>query len=279
MGGCDRSVNRCRTLVPMTRQDKSRAPGPRTGKDHKRGKTQKQVLIHGLHAARAAIANPERKIRAVFATANAAERLSEELAARHLMPKIVRPDDLAARAGAGVVHQGVVVEADPLPPRDIESFATLNLIVVLDHITDPQNVGAILRSAAAFGADGLVMTARHSPPLEGALAKAASGGLEHVPVALIPNLARGLAELGELGVMRIGLDSAGDQVFEDLPAFERLAIVLGAEDKGLRRLTREHCDAVCALAAPGAIHSLNVSNAAAIALHHAWLARRPEVGA
>jgi 23S rRNA (guanosine2251-2'-O)-methyltransferase len=235
-------------------------------------------VIYGLHAARAAIANPERKIRAVLATANAAERLGDALGARELTPQIVRPDDLAARAGAGAVHQGVLVETDPLPPRDIESFAKLNLIVVLDQVTDPQNVGAILRSAAAFGADGLVMTARHSPPLEGALAKAASGGLEHVPVALIPNLARGLEALGELGVTRIGLDSGGNQVFEDLPAFERMAIVLGAEDKGLRRLTREHCDAVCALAAPGAIQSLNVSNAAAIALHHAWLSRREASG-
>jgi len=258
----------------MSRQPKSRAPraGPREG--HKRGTSHRHAVIYGLHAARAAIADPERKIRAVFATANAAERLGDALGERGLTPQIVRPDDLAARVGAGAVHQGVLVETDPLPPRDIESFARLNLIVVLDQITDPQNVGAILRSAAAFGADGLVMTARHSPPLDGALAKAASGGLEHVPVALIPNLARGLEALGERGVMRIGLDSGGDQVFEDLPAFDRLALVLGAEDKGLRRLTREHCDAVCALAAPGAIQSLNVSNAAAIALHHAWLSRR-----
>ncbi|MFP4538414.1 MAG: 23S rRNA (guanosine(2251)-2'-O)-methyltransferase RlmB, partial [Dichotomicrobium sp.] len=158
--------------------------------------------------------------------------------------------------------------------RDIADLPAFNLIVVLDQVTDPQNVGAVLRSAAAFGADGLVMTARHAPPLEGALAKAASGGLEHVPVAQITNLARGLEELGARGVMRIGLDSGGDGIFEDMPPAGRLALVLGAEDKGLRRLTRENCDAVCALAAPGAIHSLNVSNAGAIALHHAWLSRR-----
>lgn len=232
------------------------------------------AVIYGLHAARAALDNPRRNIRAVFATTNAADRLGDALARRGLAPKLVRPDDLAARLGANAVHQGVVVEAEPLPPRDIASFDALGLVVVLDQITDPQNVGAILRSAAAFRADGLVMTARHSPPLEGALAKAASGALEHVPVALVPNLARGLEELGEHDVTRIGLDSAGGQIFEDMPAFERLALVLGAEDKGLRRLTRVHCDAVCALAAPGAIQSLNVSNAAAIALHHAWLSRR-----
>jgi len=257
----------------MSRQQKSRTPAARHGREVRRGTEQKHALIYGLHAARAAIANPDRDIRAVFATANAAERLSEALSARGLTPRIVRPDDLATRTGAGAVHQGVVVKAGPLPPRDIASFAAFRLVVVLDQVTDPQNVGAILRSAAAFGADGLVMTARNSPPLEGALAKAASGGLEHVPVALVPNLARGLEELGERDVTRIGLDAGGDQVFEDLPAFERLAIVLGAEDKGLRRLTREHCDAVCALAAPGAIHSLNVSNAGAIALHYAWVKR------
>ncbi len=264
----------------MTRQQKSRASGGKPGKDARRQRGAKHkapqrsgVLIYGLHAARAAIANPQRKIRAVLATANAAERLGDALTANGLTPQIVGPDDLAARIGASAVHQGVVVEADPLPQRDIASFEALNLVVVLDQVTDPQNVGAILRSAAAFSGDGLVMTARHSPPLEGALAKAASGGLEHVPVALVPNLARALEELGERGVMRIGLDSGGREVFEDLPAFDQLALVLGAEDKGLRRLTREHCDTVCALAAPGVIQSLNVSNAAAIALHHAWLSR------
>lgn len=236
------------------------------------------AVIYGLHAARAAIANPRREIRQVFVTANAADRLAEGLSARGLTPQVLTPEAIAARAGEGVVHQGVVVETGLLPACDLDDFTTLDLVVVLDQITDPQNVGAILRSAAAFGASGLVMTERHSPPLEGALAKAASGGLEHVPVALVTNLARALDELGARGVMRIGLDSGGDAVFEDMPAFDQVALVLGAEDKGLRRLTREKCDAVCALAAPGAIRSLNVSNAAAIALHHAWLSRRRASG-
>lgn len=265
----------------MTRQRKSRPAGTKretakAARHAPRASADKRptVPIYGLHAARAAIDNPERDIRSVMATANAADRLGDALARRGLTPQVVRPEDLAARAGAGAVHQGVLLEAAPLPPRDIADLPAFNLIVVLDQVTDPQNVGAILRSAAAFGADGLVMTARHAPPLEGALAKAASGGLEHVPVAQITNLARGLEELGAHDVMRVGLDSGGDGIFEDMPPAERLAIVLGAEDKGLRRLTRENCDAVCALAAPGAIRSLNVSNAAAIALHHAWLSRR-----
>jgi len=236
------------------------------------------AVIYGLHAARAAIVNSHRVIRQVFVTANAADRLAEALSARGLTPQVLTPEAIAARAGDGVVHQGVVVEAEPLPPHDLDDFTTLDLVIVLDQITDPQNVGAILRSAAAFGASGLGMTERHSPPLEGALAKAASGGLEHVPVALVTNLARALDELGARGVMRIGLDSGGDAVFEDLPAFAQVALVLGAEDKGLRRLTREKCDAICALATPGAIRSLNVSNAAAVAMHHTWMMRRRAPG-
>jgi len=265
----------------MARPQKSRRPTPKPAKGgaYRRrtpseAGSRDRVLIYGLHAARAAIANSERRLRSVRATTNAADRLTEVMTRRGISPQIVRPEELAGRVGPGAVHQGVVLEADPLPPRDIASFAAVNLVIVLDQITDPQNVGAILRSAAAFGADGIVMTARHSPPLDGALAKAASGGLEHVPVALIPNLARGLEELRERGAMRIGLDSAGDAIFEDMPLSTNLAVVLGAEDKGLRRLTRVNCDAVCALAAPGAIQSLNVSNAAAIAMHHAWLSRQ-----
>jgi 23S rRNA (guanosine2251-2'-O)-methyltransferase len=267
-------MNRDRKSRPAAskRQGADRAPRRRTNV------VRNIAVIYGFHAARAAIANPQRIIRQVFATANAAERLSEVLAARGLMPEIVMPEALAARTGQSAVHQGVVVEAEPLPPCDVDDLGALDLVIVLDQVTDPQNVGAILRSAAAFGASGLVMTARHSPPLEGALAKAASGGLEHVPVALVTNLARVLDELGARGVMRIGLDSGGDAIFEELPAFEQVALVLGAEDKGLRRLTREKCDTICALAAPGAIHSLNVSNAAAIALHHAWLSRRRASG-
>ncbi len=270
----------------MSRQEKPRArPGPPgktagTGRAARKPQSGKRsgVLIYGLHAARAAIKNTQRNIRAVYATENAAERLNDALSARGVTSRILRPEAIAAQAGPGAVHQGVLVEADPLKPYDIDDLPAVDLVVVLDQITDPQNVGAILRSAAAFRADGLVMTTRHSPPLEGALAKAASGGLEHVPIALIPNLARGLEALAERGVMRVGLDSGGDDVFEDLPAQQRLALVLGAEDKGLRRLTRENCDAVCSLAAPGAIQSLNVSNAAAIALHHAWLTRQRTFG-
>jgi 23S rRNA (guanosine2251-2'-O)-methyltransferase len=237
------------------------------------------VRIYGLHAAEAALANPKRRVRAIHATPNAAQRL--ELTAMPGRPPLhtVAPRDLDRMLGADSVHQGIMLEADPLPEMELAALDNARLVVVLDQITDPHNVGAVLRSSAAFGVDALIMTARHSPPLAGALAKAASGGLEHVPVVLVANLARAMAEVGEMGFFRAGLDSGGGLAFEDLPGAERLAIVLGAEDRGLRRLTAELCDAVAALSTAGPIRSLNVSNAAAIALHtaHRKMQGRPAI--
>ena len=140
-------------------------------------------------------------------------------------------------------------------------------MLVLDQITDPHNVGAIFRSASAFAATAIVTTARHSPEATGVLAKSASGALEHVPLITVQNLARGLAALKERGFLVVGLDSSGDDDFAGLPLRQPLALVLGAEGKGLRQLTRETCDHVARLDLPGAIQSLNVSNAAAVALY------------
>jgi 23S rRNA (guanosine2251-2'-O)-methyltransferase len=169
------------------------------------------------------------------------------------------------------VHQGVALEAEPLPPAELDEVSLDGILLVLDQVTDPQNVGAALRSAAAFGAAGLVLTERHSPPLQGVLAKAASGALDIVPVILVKNLAQALAELGERGFMRVGLAEEATEGLEAAPLARPLALVLGAEGKGLRQLTKEHCDQLCRISTQSGFASLNVSNAAAIALHWASL--------
>jgi 23S rRNA (guanosine2251-2'-O)-methyltransferase len=171
--------------------------------------------------------------------------------------------------GADAVHQGVVLDVEPLPPLALDQVETRGLLLVLDQVTDPQNVGAALRSAAAFGASGVILTERHSPPLTGALAKAASGALDIVPVILVKNLAQTLAELGERGFLRVGLAEDADMALEKATLARPLALVLGAEGKGLRHLTRERCDLICRISTQSALASLNVSNAAAVALHWA----------
>ena len=176
-------------------------------------------------------------------------------------------EEISRRLASGAVHQGVHLVAGPIEPIDLaEIEACSGLVLVLDQITDPHNVGAILRTAAAFAVDAVVTTQRHTPELSGVLAKAASGGLDHVAVAEVVNLARALDELGEMGWWRTGLDSDGESSFDAAAMRRPLALVLGAEDKGLRRLTRENCDVVARLDMPGAIKSLNVSNACAVAL-------------
>jgi len=240
--------------------------------------TEERLRIYGLHAVEAALVNPRRRVLAIHATPNAMARL--DLVAMQGRPPLhtLAPRDLDRMLGADTVHQGIMIEAEPLPELSLADLGAARLVVLLDQVTDPHNVGAILRTAAVFGVEALIMTARHSPPLHGALAKAASGGLEHVPVVLVPNLSRALSDLGEMGFIRVGLDAGGDGCFEDLPAPEKLAVVLGAEDRGIRRLTGENCDTVRTLSTAGPLASLNVSNAAAIALHTAHLKMRSRPG-
>jgi 23S rRNA (guanosine2251-2'-O)-methyltransferase len=181
----------------------------------------------------------------------------------------VRPDVIAARLSPDAVHQGLLVEADPLVGPELEDLEAEGMVLVLDQITDPHNVGAILRTAAAFDVKAIVTTARHSPEATGALAKAASGALELVPVVAVQNLARALEEMKGSGFLAVGLDSEGETDLSVAPLRLPLALVLGAEGKGLRQLTRATCDIRARLDLPGAIKSLNVSNAAAIALYAA----------
>jgi 23S rRNA (guanosine2251-2'-O)-methyltransferase len=225
------------------------------------------AVLYGWHTVKAALDNPARRVRKLLATENAARRLAEASAPLTVAPEIVRPDAIAARLPPDAVHQGLYVEADPLPSPAIEELAAGGLVLVLDQITDPHNVGAIFRSAAAFAATAIVTTARHSPEATGVLAKAASGALEHVPLVTVQNLARALAALKASGHLVIGLDADGDADLAALPLRRPLALVLGAEGKGLRQLTKDTCDHVARLSLPGAIQSLNVSNAAAVALY------------
>jgi 23S rRNA (guanosine2251-2'-O)-methyltransferase len=224
------------------------------------------AALYGWHTVTAALQNPARHIRKLLATENAARRLAEAGIAPTIQPEIVRPDLIAARLPPDAVHQGLYAEADPLPSPAIEELTADGIVLVLDQITDPHNVGAIFRSAAAFGASAIVTTARHSPEATGVLAKAASGALEHVPLITVQNLARALTALNASGHLVVGLDSSGEDDFAVLPLRAPLALVLGAEGKGLRQLTKDTCDHVARLALPGAIQSLNVSNAAAVAL-------------
>ena len=173
-----------------------------------------------------------------------------------------------------------MLETEPLEEPDFKDLIIASggrPLIVLDQVTDPHNVGAILRSAAVFGAAGLVMTRRHSPPLNGVLAKSASGALELIPVALVPNLANALEELKDVGFRLVGLDGSASGRLEDVDWSRPTAIIMGAEGKGLRQLTAEKCDLLARITTDGPIESLNVSNAAAIALHTAVLARPRKV--
>jgi 23S rRNA (guanosine2251-2'-O)-methyltransferase len=225
------------------------------------------VILYGWHTVAAALSNPERQIRKLWLTENAARRLAEEQIELPVAPDIVRPSAIDQRLGPDAVHQGLLAEADPLPSPDIEALAPEGLVLVLDQITDPHNVGAILRSAAAFAVKAIVTTARHSPEATGVLAKSASGALEMVPLVTVPNLARALTALNEQGFLTVGLDSQGREDLAAVALRQPLALVLGAEGKGLRQLTRETCSLVARLDMPGAIKSLNVSNAAVLALY------------
>jgi 23S rRNA (guanosine2251-2'-O)-methyltransferase len=225
------------------------------------------VVLYGWHTVKAALENPQRHFHRLLATENAARRLTEDNVKFPLEPELVRPEDIAAVAGAQAVHQGLYAEADPLASPELEDVATGGIVLVLDQITDPHNVGAILRSAAAFAVKAVVTTERHSPEATGVLAKAASGALEYVPIATVVNLARALDELHELNAFLVGLDSSGEADIAATPLSAPLALVIGAEGKGLRHLTRVHCDVIARLALPGRITSLNVSNATALALY------------
>ena len=236
------------------------------------------VRLFGSHAVEAALRNPGRTVKRLLATENAERRLAEIIAARGVEIDRATPLDLDRILGADTVHQGLLLEAEPLAAPSLDDLAEAAAthrapLVLLDHVTDPHNVGAVLRSAAAFGAAGLIMTQRHSPPLNGVLAKSASGALDLVPVLLVQNLARTMLDLRSRGLVLMGLDGQATARIEDEDFEKPSAIVLGAEGKGLRELTAETCDRLVRIQTAGPLASLNVSNAAAVALHVAAVKR------
>ena len=242
------------------------------GAPHARGRQDRSnnsVYIFGLHAVREALTNPSRQLLALACTENAASRLDASAHAS-LQTTIVQTRELDRLVGADAVHQGVVLTARPLAAPQFDPMQH-QMWVVLDQVTDPHNVGAIMRSAVAVGASAILTTHRHAPAESGTLLKSASGCFEHIDYIQINNLADGLRNLGKAGVFRIGLDSDGALPFEQALSNRYpnapIAIVLGAEGKGLRALTREHCDQLARFDLPGPIRSLNVSNAAVLALY------------
>jgi 23S rRNA (guanosine2251-2'-O)-methyltransferase len=226
------------------------------------------TILYGWHPVAEALRNGNRTIRRLLATENSARRLSEELGAPlPIEPEIVRPDEINRLLEPDAVHQGLYAEADPLPSPSVDTLSGKRVVLALDQITDPHNVGAIVRTAAAFDVEAIITTARHSPAATGVLAKSASGGLEHVPFMIVRNLGDTLTALGERGFQRIGLDSTGDASLDEVQITLPVVLVLGSEGKGLRKRTRECCDVIGRLDMPGAIKSLNVSNATAISLY------------
>lgn len=264
----------------MRRPGKPIRPRPRSDRLAESG----AAILFGTHAVREAIANPQRTVHNLWCTNAGALSMTDAIEAAAAQGRVVPPPTLCERAELeahvppGAVHQGVVASCTPLPEIALEDLllpanglahgAAGRLIVALDQVTDPQNVGAILRTAAAFGAAALIMTERNAPPMSGTLAKVASGAVEHVPICRVTNLARALRALRDRDVTLLGLAEEGPVVLTPAACPPGLvALVLGSEGDGLRRLTRETCDQLVRLPTGGKIASLNVANAAASAMY------------
>lgn len=228
--------------------------------------------IWGWHAVSAALANPAREgpFR-VLATAERAKTLQKAGSPHDVRVEVVEAHDVARVLPQGAAHQGVALRAPPLEGVSLEEIAEVGrgFILMLDQITDPQNVGAVFRSAAAFGAAGVVLQDRHAPQLTAALAKAAAGAIEVVPCVRAVNLSRALERLSDLGWRAVGLDGGADETLEAALDDRPTVLVLGSEGEGLRRLVAEHCDTLAKIPMPGGFESLNVSNAAAVAMYEA----------
>jgi len=253
----------------------SRPPAARSAAEPERERPT-GLWLYGTHAVEAALINPRRHVKRILATVTAIEGMAATLAQAADMrrPGVEEKtrEEIERMLPVSAVHQGIAIQVEPLPDLDIDDVATLErgqsaVVMVLDQVTDPHNVGAVLRSAAAFGARAVIVTERNAPGESGALAKAASGALDLVPLVRATNLSRALERLATLGYWRIGLDGDATKNLADTDTTGPVAFVLGAEGAGLRRLTAEKCDFLARLPINPQVESLNVSNAAAIALY------------
>lgn len=250
---------------------------PRSGKFISTGRethVSRGVWLWGQHPVLAALENPERRCHRLLMTADALRQHAiDHSASSPLQPETIDKSELDDLLPSGAVHQGMALLTDPLPPVTIDDLIQSaagrenSQILILDQVTDPHNVGAILRSAAAFGALGLVVPDRHAPEETGTLAKAASGALERLPLVRVTNLVRAIEELQKGGFWIAGLDGEATVTLAAAKLSGHIALVLGSEGEGLRRLTREHCDHLVRLPQTDLVESLNVSNAAAVALY------------
>lgn len=252
---------------------------PRDGRGFKPRREDASNWLWGRHAVEAALKNPQRTgDMRLLATADRARELQPILTKHRPGVRIETTDgqDIARLLPQGAVHQGMALRAQPLEDVGVEDIAepAEGLILMLDQVTDPQNVGAILRSAAAFGARGVIVQDRNAPALTGALAKAAAGAVDMIPCARVTNLSRALERLSEMGWRSVGLAGEAEQDLEAALDSRPTVLVMGSEGEGLRRLVAEHCDALGRIPMPGGFESLNVSNAAAIALYAASRATR-----
>ncbi|MEM6413330.1 MAG: 23S rRNA (guanosine(2251)-2'-O)-methyltransferase RlmB [Pseudomonadota bacterium] len=267
--------------------DKQKRPQNKSNRKKKRAKAQANLWLYGRHAVAAAVTNPERKILRLIATKNARDWLqsqafieqpildSTEEASPQEIDNILQAFNLNRSNGTSrgttkpdIAHQGLVAQVEELPARPVSQLChnpeTNDIVLVLDQITDPQNIGAIFRSAAAFGARCIITQDRRTPPFSGALAKAAAGAIEHIPCARVVNIARALDELKQLGYYCAGLMGEGREDIGKIPSDCPVVIVLGAEGTGLRALVKEKCDALYRIPISEKVESLNVSTAAAI---------------
>lgn len=227
--------------------------------------------LYGVHAVRAALLNKKREIRRMVATKPAAEKLSVEFNARGIRPDVLSPQEISKMLPDEAVHQGVGLEVKPLPELSLENYLAgmkdHKPLLLLDQVTDPHNIGAILRSAAAFGAGAAIVTKDHAPQESAVLAKASSGGIEVVPLIRVTNLVHAMETIKKAGYWCVGLEGEAKQTIGEAKLDAKTALVLGAEGSGMRRLTGEHCDLRVRLPISPAMESLNVSNAAAVALY------------